>query len=106
MNLQVKPNPWSCSITAFAMAIDRPVQELVDLIGHDGSEVVFKGYPEPTNRRGFHFQECIEACLHLGFAVTPIELFPVLQSTANSKGYFRSFNVYFGPEKDHSNWLR
>ena len=64
---------------AFAMALDMPVADLLAAIGHDGSEVAFPGLPEPACRRCFHIQELIQVALARGFAVTPIELFPVLQ---------------------------
>ncbi len=66
---------------AFAMALDTPVADLLAAIGHDGSEVVFPTLPEPSCRRCFHIQELIQVALSRGFAVTPVELFPVLQPT-------------------------
>ena len=73
---QLNPNRWSCIATSFAMALDIPVAELIRRIGHDGSEIVSPA-KEPAGRRGFHVQECVAVALTLGFAVTPIELFPV-----------------------------
>lgn len=61
--------------TAFAMALDVPVAELIDRIGHDGSEIVCPA-EEPGGRRGFHSQECITVALSLGLAATQVELFP------------------------------
>jgi hypothetical protein len=78
--LQLKPNKWSCSVTAFAMALRMPVQDLIDEIGHDGSEIIFPELEDPTCRRGFHSQELIYAVWKLGFTVTPIELAPVIAS--------------------------
>jgi hypothetical protein len=65
--------------TAFAMALDMPVAELLAAIGHDGSEIAFPSLPEPLCRRCFHIQEPIQVALSRGLAVTPVELFPVLQ---------------------------
>jgi hypothetical protein len=76
MRLQRQPNRWSCLPTAFAMALDVPVEEFLRRIGHDGSDIAFPAEPEPMCRRGFHIQECIEVALKLGYSVTPIELFP------------------------------
>jgi hypothetical protein len=76
MRLQRNPNRWSCLPTAFAIALDVPVAEVIKRIGHDGSEVAFRGQREPNCRRGFHIQECIEVALSLGIAVTPVEAFP------------------------------
>ncbi len=66
---------------AFAMALDMPVADLLAAIGHDGGEIVFPNLPEPLCRRCFHIQELIQVALARGFAVTPVELFPVLQPT-------------------------
>jgi len=66
---------------AFAMALDMPVADLLAAIGHDGSEIVFPSLSEPLRRRCFHIQEPIQVALARGFAVTPVELFPVLQPT-------------------------
>ena len=70
-----------CMPVAFAMALDMPVADLLAAIGHDGSEIVFPALPEPLCRRCFHVQELIQVALARGLAVTPVELFPVLQAT-------------------------
>ncbi len=77
--LQTKPNPWGCAVTAFAMAIDIPVQQLMEEIGHDGSQKIFTHLPEPMCRHGFHSQELIQAAWKHGFACTPIEMYPMLR---------------------------
>jgi hypothetical protein len=79
MELQHRPEPWMCTPLAFAMALDMPVADLLAAIGHDGSEIVFPTLPEPLCRRCFHIQELIQVALARGMAVTPVELFPVLQ---------------------------
>jgi len=81
MELQQRPEPWMCMPLAFAMALDMPVADLLAAIGHDGSEIVFPSLPEPLCRRCFHIQEPIQVALAHGFAVTPVELFPVLRPT-------------------------
>ena len=78
--LQIKPNKWSCSVTSFAMALRVPVQQLIDEIGHDGGSIIFPHLPDPMRRRGFHSQELILAAWRHGFACTPLELFPRIQS--------------------------
>jgi len=67
------------------MALDIPVQQLVEDFGHDGGEVIFPHLPEPMCRRGFHSQELIQLAWKHGFACTPIELFPAIQSTDMKK---------------------
>jgi hypothetical protein len=99
MNLQQRPEPWMCMPLAFAMALDVPVADLLEAIGHDGSEIVFPNLPEPLCRRCFHVQELILVALSRGLAVTPVELFPVLQPTEVS--HFRKTVLY--PD---NNWRR
>lgn len=60
---QVQPNPWSCLPTAFATATHIKVEDLIQKIGHDGSEIVFPKLPDPLCRRAFHPQECMKAIL-------------------------------------------
>jgi len=81
MELQQRPEPWMCMPLSFAMALDMPVGDLLAAIGHDGSEIVFPSLPDPLCRRCFHVQEPIQVALSRGLAVTPVELFPVLQPT-------------------------
>jgi len=99
MDLQQRPEPWMCMPLAFAMALDMPVADLLAAIGHDGSEIVFPSLSEPLCRRCFHIQEPIHVALSRGLAVTPVELFPVLQPTA--VGSFQKTVLY----RDN-NWRR
>ena len=78
--MQLKPNRWSCSITAMAMALETPVQHLIEHLGHDGSEIVFPQLKDPMYRRGFHSQELIQLAWDWGYAVTPFELAPTITS--------------------------
>lgn len=80
MRLQIKNLRWQCLPTAFAMALDVPLADVLQAVGHDGSEIVEPSLPEPACRRGFHPQELLDVCLRRGFAATLVELFPVLRS--------------------------
>lgn len=71
MILESQPNEWSCTPTAFAMALNLPVKQVISAIGHDGSEQL------PGGRKGFHIQECIWVATCHGYAVTPHEFKPV-----------------------------
>jgi len=84
MKLQLKPQRWMCLPTAFAMTLDTSIADLLLAVGHDGGEIIFPGLDEPFCRRGFHIQELIDVAVARGFAVTPIELCPVLQPTEDS----------------------
>jgi hypothetical protein len=81
MNLQTQPNRWSCSVTAFSIALDVPVEELISHIGHDGSQTIFPCLPEPACRRGFHPNEIlIVAYGKYGKSFMPLEVSPAIQS--------------------------
>lgn len=83
MILQTNPNAWSCLPTAFAIALDVPVAEFIERIGHDGSEPVF-GNGKPW--RGFHIQECLLAATTYGAYGTLYEFQP--QSTQDGRNIF------------------
>lgn len=76
IRLLKKPNQWSCSVTAFAMALGITVGELVESIGHDGSYKLWPELDEPRCRRGFHSQELIDQVLFRDRTCTPIEANP------------------------------
>jgi hypothetical protein len=73
MKLRSQPNNWSCLLTSFGIVLDVQDSKLIELIGHDGSEIIYPDNPEPHNHRGFHIQEMIMAAYKLGFMVTPFE---------------------------------
>lgn len=68
-----QPNLWSCMPAAFATVTGVPISTLLELIGHDGSEVVFPDLSDPQNRRGFVGQEITRSLLHLGFMFATFE---------------------------------
>jgi hypothetical protein len=71
MRLQKATNNWSCLLDSFAMALDVPVENLIEYFGHDGTDICST---DKRFRRGFHIQECIEYCLVNGFSCTEIQL--------------------------------
>jgi len=70
-----------CMPCAWAMALDMSVENLLGELGHDGSKIIFPHLPEPMCRRAFHIQEFVHVALRHGKAVTPVEMYPVLQSS-------------------------
>ncbi len=84
IELQIKPNRWSCSVTALAMTLKTPVKKLIAELGHDGSQIIFPQLPEPLCRRGFHSQELIHLAWNHGFSLTPFELFPRIQPASGN----------------------
>lgn len=83
MKFQSQPNMWSCSVASAAMVMNIPIHDLISLIGHDGSEIMFPDLPEPVCRAGFTIQEIVDAALKMGWSMTPIEAMP--QCTPNGK---------------------
>lgn len=67
MNLLKSPNEWSCLPTAFAMAMNLPLERILEMIGHDGSEPFWPGLPSPMGLRGFHEQELVDVARKHGF---------------------------------------
>ena len=59
---QRQPNEWSCLPTSFAICLGVPVHDIFDWVGHDGSEIIYQGVPEPYCRRSFHPQEIFDYC--------------------------------------------
>lgn len=76
MKSQRTPNAWSCLPTALAIAMDKPIEEIIEMIGHDGSEKTHPDLDYPYCHRGFHHQEMIEVALRQGVATTMIEKVP------------------------------
>lgn len=76
MKFQGQPNRWSCSVAAAAMIMDVPIADVIERIGHDGSEIVFPDLPFPGCYAGFDIQEIIDVALHFGWSVTGVESRP------------------------------
>lgn len=83
MLIQQQPNSWSCLPTAFAIAVEMTVKDFINLIGHDGSEIVRPDYSDPFCRKAFNIIECIHVMYDLGFSVTPFDAKPA--SAINNK---------------------
>jgi hypothetical protein len=89
---QISPNRWSCLPTSFAMAYELPLEEVIQHIGHDGSEIIHPGLAESYKRRGFHPQELIEVGIDYGFHVTMIEPLPILTTVYGKQILIRGMN--------------
>jgi len=59
------------------MACGLTLSELLNLIGHDGSEIVFPELDDPFRRRAFNGQEIVRVLTSLGFVVSEHQLFPI-----------------------------
>lgn len=71
-----QPNRWSCSVASAAMVMGLTVEELIESIGHDGSEEVFPDLPVPIKYAGFTISEIIDDAMRRGWSVTGIETMP------------------------------
>lgn len=92
MKLLTKKNRWECLLYSMSMALDTSPEELVEVIGHDGSQILDSEAPEPQGRRGFHIQEFVPHILSLGKTMTPFELLPV-NLYPNGRTYREPLNV-------------
>ena len=83
---------YNCLLASAAMVLDVHPDVLTELIGHNGTEIIFPELPEAINKRGFHTQEIIDCAIEYGYAVTEIQAVPYL--TPNSEDeYLVEFNV-------------
>jgi len=102
MQLQLKPHKWSCLATSFAMAMEIPTSLFEQTAGHDGSDIIFPGLPDPYCRRGFHTSEATYVAMLLGFSATSIDLFPRIAPT---KGSYPEVSAYYGTlANEDQNW--
>lgn len=53
-------------LASFAMVLKAPMQELINEIGHDGSELWWPDLNPPLCHRGFHIQEFLDVCMKRG----------------------------------------
>lgn len=68
--------PWSCITAAFALGMGVSESYLHNIIGHNGSEELWKRKKGHWRNRGFHSQECMMACLELRKPVYALEGVP------------------------------
>ncbi|GAH02488.1 unnamed protein product [marine sediment metagenome] len=59
------------------MVLDCEIKELIQHIGHDGSEIIAPHLKPPGCYKGFHDQEIIDVALLRGYSMTLIETLPV-----------------------------
>ncbi len=96
-------NAWSCLPCSFAMAIDMPVEEFIDEIGHQGAA---EPYPGLDTKAGFHEQECIDVLQRRGFACTPIEIVPQMVPCEGGPTRQIWFGSRPGLSPEDCNWER
>lgn len=74
----------NCIATAVARLLDIPIQEIVDFVKHDGTDIIFPEQDAPKCFRGFHIQEMVDFCYSRGLALTQIETYSFTAHSDNS----------------------
>lgn len=81
----VKQTEVDCMLNASAMVLDTTIERLIQLIGHNGMEVVYPKLPAPMCRRGVHIQEIIHAAWELDIGLIEFDPEPYGMHTAEVK---------------------
>ncbi len=68
---QVSPNRASCIVTSAAIVLGVPVEELINQIGHDGTDLAFPDLPIPRCYQSFSINEIVFALYERGYSCTP-----------------------------------
>ena len=76
--LTMPPDSHGCLIYSAAMVLEVDPKVLVAEIGKDGLDTWWSDLDPPRCYRSFHIQEIIDCFLERNFALTPIEIYPVL----------------------------
>ena len=79
---------WTCVAECFAKVFNVSFEELIELLGHDGSEIIWPQQKDPMCRRGFHVQEMVRVGLKLGFAVVQVESHPSVYPDPEEKPFY------------------
>ena len=98
-------NSWSCVLDAAATVVGCEPEDLIEFIGHDGSEIIYPGLKDPANRKGFHIQEILDAVMRLGYGLIPIEARPVQIILENHTDYYEvpvGVERFYNHLKDHN----
>ena len=77
----IKSDQHQCVAAAYAMVMDKTMDELFERLGHNGLERILDddAPPPPACYRSFHPQEFVDILLDDGYACTMIELDPCLR---------------------------
>ena len=119
MTLQKQPNCWSCAPTALAMLLGLATKDVVEQIGHDGSEIWWPGAGDPLARRGYHFQELNDVALTHGYGLVEVQMQPASINTINGPARILPLDpdtrfdtavrrcpaLITGLGKNHAHWL-
>lgn len=79
----IKQRGYTCVIASLAMVWKLEFDQVVNLFGHDGTELTFPGSRRPE--KGIHSQEVLDVALKRGYAMVVIQFYPV-QGPGDGKG--------------------
>src|SRR5581483_7654199 len=87
-----QPNPWSCYPTCVSIATGIEFDNLIDVIGHDGSKIVHPCLPPPFCHEAFVPTEIAFALLKFGYACVYIITRPQNQIICSQEKY-KEYNI-------------
>ena len=100
MRLQTSPNAWSCLPTSLAMVIDKPLKDIITVLGHDGSEILWPNIEKPDCYRSFTIPEMVFVALHFGYCLLEVIDSVTIQPTSECEE-----KIIFLPTKNFTNTL-
>jgi len=65
----IKKHRSQCMLYAFAMALNCDPDNIIKILGHDGTEILWPKFPSPKCFRGFHINEMVYVCFQCGFSI-------------------------------------
>jgi hypothetical protein len=95
LKLQRNPNAWSCTLAAYAMALNLELDQLISKIGHDGSQILWPHLPDPMCRRGFHPQEFNLIARDMGYHPCMWERVPTFAPSEGVAPQYINENIRF-----------
>ena len=74
----IKQQGSTCFITSLAMCLEIKVQDVIEIIGHDGQERVSDTFVGSKGLRGVHPQELLDVCRRYGKWLVTVEKNPLI----------------------------
>lgn len=79
-----QPNFYTCYVASLAMCIDSTVEEIISVIGHDGSKVIDKNTDNKyLSVEMFETNSVMLAAYKMGYALTEISAYPLIYNKEN-----------------------
>jgi hypothetical protein len=74
IDVQAAPTIYRDKPTALAIALGITVDSVMNVTGHDGSEIICDQTKDDSKYRGYTVQDMVDICLMAGLSVTEIDL--------------------------------